>query len=248
MQLNTDGLVIKEQKVGETDRLITILTRDRGVIRAFANGAYTLKHKNASSTQTLCYSKFILYHSKSGYTVNDAEAQELFYGLRQDIEKLSLAQYFCELALILVPEEVESEGILRLLLNTLYYLSRGLKDTPLLKGVYELRILSESGMMPDLIMCERCGVYESERMYFLPREAKLQCENCMSPEEPHAVSLGKGALTALRHSIYADASKLFSFSLSPDSLKSFARAAEEYLLLHIQQKPGTLNFYHGCRG
>lgn len=243
MQQSTDGLVIKEQKIGEADRLITILTRDRGIIRAFANGAYKLKHKNSSSTQLLCYSKFILYQSKSGYTVNEAEPLELFYGLRNRLEKLSLAQYFCELALILVPEEVESEGILRLLLNALFYLSRGLRNDVLIKGVYELRLLSKVGYMPDIIMCEGCGAYESNTMYFLIDKAKIICEKCFPiPHEP-SVTLGKGALTALRHCVYADFDKVFSFTLPAVAAGQFSRAAQGYLLSRLDCIPKTLNFY-----
>jgi len=243
MQKSTDGLVIKEQKVGEADRLITILTRDRGLVRAFANGAYKLKHKNASSTQLLCYSKFLLYQSKSGYTVNEAEPLELFYGLRNHLEKLSLAQYFCELALMLVPEEAESEGILRLLLNALFYLSRGLRDDALIKGVYEMRLLSKLGYMPDLVMCEDCGVYEADTMHFFVNRAKLLCGSCFQPSHAQSAPLGKGALTALRHCVYADFSKVFSFTLPEEATGQFARAAQAYLLCNLDRAPKTLAFY-----
>ena len=62
MQINTDGLVIMERTVGESDRLVTLLTREEGIIRAFSPLAKTLKSKQGSATQLLCC---LLYTSPS---------------------------------------------------------------------------------------------------------------------------------------------------------------------------------------
>ena len=61
MQIRTDGLIIKEKLVSENDKLVTILTRNFGIIRAFAQSVKNLKNKNFSSTQLLCYSDFIIF-------------------------------------------------------------------------------------------------------------------------------------------------------------------------------------------
>ena len=53
MQINTEGLVLMEKSVGESDRLVTVLTRDEGVIRAFAQQAKRLQNRKLSSTQLL---------------------------------------------------------------------------------------------------------------------------------------------------------------------------------------------------
>ena len=105
MQINTDGLVIMERTVGESDRLVTLLTREEGIIRAFSPLAKTLKSKQSSATQLLCYSRFSIYRGRDKYIINDAQPLEVFFDLRSDIETLSLAQYFCELVSVLAPEE-----------------------------------------------------------------------------------------------------------------------------------------------
>ena len=104
MQINTDGLVIMERTVGESDRLVTLLTREEGIIRAFSPLAKTLKSKQGSATQLLCYSRFSIYRGRDKYIINDAQPLEVFFDLRSDIETLSLAQYFCELVSVLAPE------------------------------------------------------------------------------------------------------------------------------------------------
>ena len=99
MIIKTDGVVIREQTTGERDRLVTLLTRKLGVIRAFVNGVRSPKSRNSASTGLLCYSDFVIEQKKSGvYTVAEATAKEVFFSLREDIVSLSLAQYFCQAA------------------------------------------------------------------------------------------------------------------------------------------------------
>jgi len=110
MQINTDGLIIREQSIGESDRLVTVLTREQGILRAFVRGAKAMKSRSASSTQLLCYSRLSIYEGREKYIIDEAEPIEVFFSLRTDFEKLSLAQYFCELALALAPEK-DIDGI-----------------------------------------------------------------------------------------------------------------------------------------
>ena len=64
MQINTDGLIIREQSIGESDRLVTVLTREQGILRAFVRGAKAMKSRSASSTQLLCYSRLSIYEGR----------------------------------------------------------------------------------------------------------------------------------------------------------------------------------------
>ena len=64
MQVKTQGLIIREQTIGESDRLVTVLTRDEGVVRAFARRAKNLKDSKNSATGLLCYSRLNLYKGR----------------------------------------------------------------------------------------------------------------------------------------------------------------------------------------
>lgn len=248
MNFKTQGLVIREQHTGESDRIITVLTRDRGLVRAFANRARKLSNKNASATQLLAYSDFGIYRSRDAYIIDQAESLEVFFELRGDLERLSLAQYFCELAMLLAPQEEQAEDFLRLVLNSLYILIRGSRPLPLVKAVFEMRILSLAGYMPDLVCCEGCKAYEADMMYFLPDSGKIVCGDCYTSGGLQTLPLGRGVLTALRHSIYAKSDRLFSFALPEAALKVFGEAAERYLLCNVDKKPATLEFYKGIVG
>lgn len=243
MQVKTQGLIIKEQTIGESDRLVTILTKDAGVLRAFARKAKSLKDSKSAATQLLCYSRLSVFKGREKYIIDDAEPIEVFFGLRRDIAALSLAQYFCELAYLMVPEETDSEEYLRLVLNSLHFLANGTRPLRMLQSVTELRMLSTAGYMPNLIACSDCVTYESELMYFLPDSGILLCKDCFHGANEPYIPLPPGVLTAMRHIIYSDFPKLYSFSLPEEALKILNTATESYVRRTLHTLPKTLEFY-----
>lgn len=247
MQIKTQALVIKEQTVGESDRLVTLLTRDEGVVRAFARRAKNLKDSRNSATGLLCFSRLNLHKGRDKYIIGDAFPVETFFGLRQDITRLALAQYFCELALETVPEGVESEDYLRLVLNALHFLSKGERDEEILKPIVEMRMLSLAGYMPDLVYCAQCGAYEADRMYLKIARGALFCQDCYIDNGETAMPLSRGALTAMRHIIYSDFEKIFSFNLTGAARQELLAASEAYTVHVLQKRPKTLDFYNALK-
>ena len=245
MQIDTDGLIVKEQNIGESGRLVTVLTREEGILRAFVRGAKRMKSRSASSTQLLCYSRLSIYKGRDTYVIDEAQPEEVFFPLRQDMEKLSLAQYFCELAIALAPENAEAGDFLRLILNGLHFLSNGKRPALLIKAAVEMRMLSLAGYMPNLICCQECGGYEADEMYFLPGQGILYCGNCYrKTQQSQGLCMNRGVTTALRHTVYADFSKLFAFSLPEAGRKRLAYLSERYLLSQLDRGFATLQFYH----
>lgn len=240
----TQGLIIKEQTVGESDRLVTVLTKDEGVIRAFARRAKTLKDAKHAGTGLLCYSKLKISKGKTTYMINEAFPIEIFFELRQDVTALALAQYFCQLAGELVPEGVEAEVYLRLVLNALHFLCKGTRPQAMLKAVVEMRMLSEAGFMPNVAYCASCGTYESPRMYFKINRGELYCKDCYLDNGDPCAALSPAALTAMRHIVYSDFEKIFSFSLTSGAQRELASASEAYTLHILQKRPKTLDFYY----
>ena len=243
MAFKTDGIVIREQTVGESDRLVWILTRDHGILKAFARKAKNLKDPKNASTGLLCYSDFSISEGKTSFYINNASVKDVFFGLRSDITRLSLAQYFCELAAEFVPENTDSEEFLRLILNSLHFLSNSGRSEKLIKSITELRMLSAAGYMPDLVACHKCGKYESHEMFFMPLDGTICCEDCYAPDKKVMIRLPFTVITAMRYICYSDFSKIYSFSLSEDAEKLLSFACESYVLNTIGHSLTTLDFY-----
>ncbi len=248
MKLDAQGLVVREKYVGDTDRLVTVLTREKGILRAFVRQPKHAGGGRLSATRLFTYSRFSIFEGRDSYIIDDAQPLEVFFDLRKEIGRLSLAQYFCELAIELAPQDSPAEEYLRLLLNAMYFLQKGTHSAASLKAAVEMRMMSLSGYMPDLVCCSVCGCYEADEMFFLPRSGKIVCGGCMQTQpaaggEP-AVRLGRGAMTALRHTIYAEFNKLFSFRLPQPAERELAAASERYVLETLGHGFKTLDFYH----
>ncbi len=243
MQLKTDGVVLSDYKIAD-DRILTILTRDQGVVTAFANGANRVKTKLSASTELLCYSQFVLFSSRGRCVVDSADVNHIFFGLRGDLTKLSLASYFAALAKELAPQKESAAEELSLLLNCLSFLESGRRENAMLKAIFELRLLTLAGYMPNLVACRSCAGYEKADMLFLPVEGELVCGECAGEDEKQAgLAVGRGVLAAMRHIIYSPAAKLFSFKLSPVGLESLSGLTERYILTRIEKMPPTLEYY-----
>lgn len=242
MRLNTDGLVIREQNIGEADRRVTLLTRDYGIVHAFARGARRIKSNALTATQLLSYSRFSIFQGRGSYIIDEAEPIEVFFSLRGNMETLSLSLYFAQLMAELAPELDDAEPYLRLILNAFHLLSAGKRPPLQIKAIFELRLLSIAGYMPNLVACETCGAFESDPMFFDTAHGRLYCANCR-PKTPYD-TLSAGVVTAMRHIVFSDFDKIFRFTLPADSLRTLSNLSERYLLAQTQRGFQTLDFYH----
>lgn len=240
MQTKTKGLVIREQTVGESDKLITVLTADYGLIKAFVRKAKTIKSQNLSVTSLFAYSEFSLYRSREAYVVDNATPIEVFFDLRGDIQTLSLAQYFAQATYFMASEEQPAPEMLRLLLNSLHLLCKGEKSHMLIKSAFEFRLMTLSGYMPDILACYRCGEYETDIMYFDIDEGCIYCKDCY---RNNAIEVPLTVIKAIRFICLVDMGKVFSFNISESNMNLLSSISEKYLLSRIDTKLTTLDFY-----
>ena len=97
--IKVTGIVIKEIKTKENDKIITVLSKELGVISIYVKGAMRLKNKFHSATGLFTYSEFVLYRSRSSdlYQINEASVKNVFHRLSTNVEYLALAMYMSEL-------------------------------------------------------------------------------------------------------------------------------------------------------
>ena len=244
--LMTDGLILRNyDTVAEADRFVAILTRDKGILRATARGARRVTSRSGAATQPLCYAKLSLIPGRDKYIIEDAKPMEVFFPLRQDAERLALAQYFCELALRLTPADQPAPDHLRLLLGGLHYLCEGKKSPLQIKAVVEGRLLCLEGYMPDLTGCCHCGATEGD-LLFSPSAGTLSCGT--HSVQGDGLTVSAGVLAALRHILQGPFERCFAFALPPADTALLATLTERFLLAQLQRPFNTLEFYHTLRG
>ena len=242
MIFTTNALVIKEQTIGESDKLLTLLTEEEGVIRAFASRAKNFKDKKSSATSLLCYSRMGIYKGKDKYIIESASVIDVFFDLRKDINALSLSQYFCEICAILIPEACESKEYLKIALNSISLISKQKKDLLQIKAITELRLLSASGYMPNLVACSFCSCYENDAWFFFGNKGEIICEKC-AKDSLGGIKINQTVLTAMRYIIYSEFKKIYSFNIPEKDILSLCFVAESYLVKVLGKVPMTLDFF-----
>lgn len=244
-RFTVEGLVIKERNVGESDRLVTLFTRELGLIRAFAAGAKNIKSKKAAATSMLTYSSFTILKKKDTYRIYEATPISQFFKIGTDIEVLALSQYFCELCYRFGEENSPEEELLRLVLNSLHFLTKANRYPPLIKAITEMRTAVICGYSPNLIACEECGIFEDNIMYFDVLQGNILCDKCVKIK--NGFMLDKTMLSALRHIVYSDFNKLYSFSVPDDQAVRLSSITEAYITAQSETKFEALDFYNSIK-
>lgn len=235
----TCGLVLRETVTRDADKILTVLTPDRGRLSVIARRARRKGSRVAAACQLLAYSEMTLYEKGRWTMLDAADTIELFDGLRQDLTALSLAAYFAELT------EAVSDGsgdVLPLLLNALYALSALKKPPQLVKPAFQFRLMALAGYEPMADGCALCGAPEPENPMLDVVHGVVHCGKCRE-KGGLSLPLTASGLAALRYVLYGDPRRLYSFSLPPEGLRALNHAADAYVSAQLERSFRTLDYY-----
>ena len=239
----TRGVVLRETEAKEADKILTLLTDGYGKIPVIARGVRRTGCKYAACAQPLAYSEWTLYQKGDWFYANEGSTLELFSGLRTDLEAMALAFYMAELTEAVTTEETAAQELLRHLLNGLYALAALHKPPALVKPAFEVKLLSLAGYEPLADGCAYCGCPEPERPLLDVVQGVLRCAACGAKESALSMPLCADSLKALRHIIYGDPKRLYSFRLGEEALRRLSAAAEAFVAAQLERGFRTLDFY-----
>lgn len=240
------GAVLRETETKEADKILTLLTAERGKLTVIARGARRKNSKLAAAAQTLAYGEWTLYQRGAWIYASEGSTLELFGGLREDLESLALGCYFAELTEAVTGEEQAAEELLRHLLNGLYVLSSLHRPPRLVKAAFELRLLCLAGYEPLADGCAVCGRPDPESPVLDLAQGVVRCGGC--GVGGRTAALCRGSLAALRHVVYGDPRRIYGFRLEAEPLERLVRASEGFLLTQLDRGFRTLDFYKSLVG
>lgn len=170
------GMVIKSASVGEADKRLVILTRERGKITAFARGAKRSGSMLMAASRPFSFGVFTLYEGRDAYNLQSAEISNYFAELSSDMEGACYGSYFLEFADYYSRENVDETNMLKLLYQSLRALLRPAIPNLLILRVFELKAMVLNGeytMDPPRRVCES-AVYTWEFVITSPVETLYQ--------------------------------------------------------------------------
>ncbi|MBE5893735.1 MAG: DNA repair protein RecO [Lachnospiraceae bacterium] len=148
--INVTGIVLKQTPIGEYDRRVCLLTKERGKISAFARGARKPGNRLSAATNPFSFGQFKLYAGRDSYTVSEADIQNYFPELMSDYVGAYYGMYFAEVADYYTRENNDERQMLKLLYQSLRALSSPALPNPLVQCVFELKAIAVNGEFPGI--------------------------------------------------------------------------------------------------
>jgi len=152
-RITVNGMVLSSMPIGEYDRRLVLLTRERGKISAFAKGARRPNSSLLAGSRSFSFGQFFLYEGRSSYTVYAMEIQNYFENLSLDLEAACYGSYFMEFADYYGREGTDETQMLKLLYVSLKALGKESIPKKLIRPVFELRGMAVHGEYSETPLC-----------------------------------------------------------------------------------------------
>lgn len=144
------GLVLKAEPIGEYDRRVVLLTREKGKITVFARGARRQNNRFLAATTPFCFGEFKLYAGQNSYSLADANITNFFEEVRADFELAFYGMYFLEMADYYARENTDEKQMLKLLYQSLKALTHPSLNRNFVKVIYEIKSIMINGEFPGI--------------------------------------------------------------------------------------------------
>ncbi|WP_462412253.1 DNA repair protein RecO [Neobacillus sp. Marseille-QA0830] len=232
-----EGIVIRTTDYGETNKIVTIYTREWGKIGAMARGAKKPNSRLSSISRLFTHGDFLVQRSSGLGSLQQGEIITSLRSITEDLFLTAYASYIVELTDKCTEEKKPNPFHFELLYQTLNYLNEGY-DPDVLKNIYEMKMLNVMGLYPTLNQCSVCGSTDGHFSFSI-REGGFICHRCLD-KDPYHFKITPATVKLLRLFYYMDLSRLGNISVKDETkaeLKQVISAYyEEYSGLHLKTK------------
>lgn len=247
--ITVTGMILSAGPIGEYDRRLVLLTKEKGKLSAFAKGVRRPTAMLSGCSQPFVFGTFTLYEGRNSYTLQQVEVENYFAELRNDLETVYYGVYFCELAEAVTREGLPAREELKVLYRSLGALLKHSIGAELVRAVYELKMLSVCGVSPQVFECVRCRKKE-ELVWFSAKSGGCICRSCAkerrkeAEEENVPVSVGGegmqpvsgSTLYTMQYILATPIERLYTFTVSEEVLWELKRILKQFLSIHMDRR------------
>ncbi|WP_442595003.1 DNA repair protein RecO [Neobacillus sp. D3-1R] len=232
-----EGIVIRAIDYSETNKIVTIYTREWGKVGVMARGAKKPNSRLAAITQLFTYGYFLIQRGTGLGTLQQGEILSSMRNIREDIVMTAYASYILELTDKCTDEKKPNPYLFELLFQTLNYMNEEY-DVDILIHIYEMKMLNLLGLYPVLNKCAVCGETDGHFSFSI-RENGFICHRCIE-KDPYHMKISSSTIKLLRIFYFFDLSRLGNISVKDETKKELKTVIdayfEEYSGLHIKSK------------
>jgi DNA repair protein RecO (recombination protein O) len=230
------GVVLRTIRLGEADRIVTLVTRSHGKVRAVAKGVRKTKSRFGARLEPLSHVSLLLYEGRELDVVTQAESLDHFRAIRDDLDRMGRAASMLEAVDQVAQEREPSPQLYQLLVGALRALAAS--DAPLVLAAFFWKLLSLEGAHPMLHQCATCGT-DGELVAFDMGEGGALCRGCR-----RGVPVSADALALLRQILGGELAAALERPHGPAGveLEHLASRSVEY---HLERRLRSLGVLDG---
>ncbi|RLQ98186.1 DNA repair protein RecO [Falsibacillus albus] len=232
-----EGIVIRTTDYSESNKIVTIFTRELGKIGVMARGAKKPNSRLSSVSQLFSYGHFLFQKGTGLGTLQQGEMSSSFRSIKEDIFKTAYATYIADLLDKGTEERKSNPFLFELLHQTLQFINEEY-DPEIMVNIFEMKMLPVLGLYPVLDRCAVCGSKDGE-FGFSIRENGFLCHRCFQVD-PYHFPMSISALKLLRIFYFFDVNRLGNISVKPETkeeLKNIISSYyDEYSGLYLKSK------------
>jgi DNA repair protein RecO (recombination protein O) len=232
-----EGIVIRSTAYGETNKIVTIYTREHGKVGVMARGAKKPNSRLSAITQLFSYGYYLIQQGSGLGNMQQGESISSMRTIREDIILTAYASYVLELTDKCTDEKKPNPYLFELLLQTLTYMNEEY-DSDILIHIFEMKMLNSLGLYPCLNKCAVCEQADGHFSFSI-RENGFICHRCLE-KDPYHLKISSSSVKLLRIFYYFDLSRLGDISVKEDTKKELKKVIdayyEEYSGLHLKTK------------
>ena len=227
-----NGMVLSVMPIGDYDKRLVVLTKERGKITVFARGARRPNSSLLASTNPFVCGEFELFEGKTAYNACRISVKNYFRELTGDIETAYYGFYFLELADYYAVENVEAKDMCNLLYTSLRALTKPVFQNRLVRRIFELRMMVIAGEYPNLFSCVSCGCREGLNTFHVKRGGML-CGACGALHG--GIPVDASTLYTMQYIVSSPAERLYSFQVTEEVLRCLEWILNEYMDCYIDR-------------
>ncbi|MCL5283749.1 MAG: DNA repair protein RecO [Armatimonadetes bacterium] len=241
---NANAIVLHRFDLGETDRIVTLFSREHGRISAVAKGSRRPTSRLSGATEPFTVARLLMATGKSLDVISQCEVRETFPALRSDFETLMCATYLCDLTACTLSEERAAQPVLYdELLSALYLVQLHPERADLILRTYEMKSLAVLGYEPSLDRCALCGLKLSSQGtdYYSPSVGGVLCKKDW-PQSSDRIRLNGEVKHAIALMLRAELSDLLSYPIRPAIVSQVKRVLTPTLYGRLDRLPRSREF------
>lgn len=239
------GIVLSAMPIGEYDKRIVLLTKEKGKIHAFARGAKRAKSPLMAGCNPFAFGTFHIFENRTSNSLEQTEITNYFRELAENFEAAYYGMYFCELADYYTVEYLEAVSILKLLYKTLQELSKERIPRELIRYIFELKLLQLNGEAPNVSACSQCGgPVDKEAFFSLPHQGVV-CGSCAAKHGGN-FKLHPSTVYTLQFIYATPVEKLYSFLVKDEVLQDLRRISRKYFIPNLDKTMKSLDILEDC--